>query len=117
MSKHDDLLYLGHMLSYARRAHAKVTGVSRERFDADEDLQMLVTHLIQIVGEASINVSEVTRIAHAEIPWARIRGMRHRIVHDYVSINVDVVWDTATVDLPDLIAALERFTPPEPPSA
>jgi uncharacterized protein with HEPN domain len=44
-------------------------------------------------------------------------GMRHKIVHHYIEIDVSVVWDTATNDLPSLIALLEKFTPPEPPSA
>ncbi len=103
------------MLSYARRAYEKAAAVTRDQFKADEDLQIIVTHLIQVVGEASLNVSAATRDAHPEIPWARIRGMRHRIVHDYITINVKVVWDTVTNDLPPLIAALEKFTPPEPP--
>lgn len=117
MSKHDDLLYLGHMLDYSRRAHAKVSGVTRAQFLADEDLQIIVTHLIQVIGEASRHVSATTRDTHPEIAWARIQGMRHKIVHDYISIRADAVWDTATSDLPDLIAALEKFTPPAPPSA
>ena len=117
MSKHNDLLYLGHMLEYARRAHAKVASISPERFEADEDVQIVVTHLIQIIGEASTHVSTATRQAHPEVAWTDIAGMRHRIVHDYVNINVAIVWETATKSLPPLIAALEKFIPPEPPSA
>jgi uncharacterized protein with HEPN domain len=117
MSKHDDMLYVGHMLDFARRAHAKMANVSRERFDADEDLQIIVTHLIQIIGEAATRVSGATRLDHPEIPWERVTGMRHRIVHNYVNVDVDILWTVATERIPDLIAALETFTPPEPPSA
>lgn len=117
MSKHNDLLYLGHMVEYGRRAHDEVSRVSREEFDANGTLQLPVTHLIQIVGEAARKVSLATREAHPEIDWSRVTGMRHKIVHDYIEIDVGVVWDTATNDLPPLIAALEKFTPPEPPSA
>ncbi|HVE71930.1 MAG TPA: DUF86 domain-containing protein [Thermoanaerobaculia bacterium] len=117
MSKHSDVLYLGHMLDYARRAHAKAAGMARMQFESDEDLQIILAHRIQVIGEAATRVSKATREAHPEIPWAEIAGMRHRIVHDYTNIDLDVVWETATERLPDLIAALEKFTPPEPPSA
>lgn len=117
MAKQSDLLYLGHMLDYSRKAFSRAAAVSRADFDANEDVQIVLTHLIQIVGEAANNVSPATRVKYPEIPWERITGMRHRIVHDYVNIDVDIVWEIATKGLPDLIAALEKFTPPEPPSA
>jgi uncharacterized protein with HEPN domain len=77
----------------------------------------VVGHLIQIVGEAATRVSPATRAAHPEVPWERITGMRHRIVHDYVRIDADIVWETAMHRLPELIAQLLEFIPPEPPSA
>ena len=117
MSKHNDALYLGHMLDYARLAHSKVAGISREQFDADDTLQFAVTHLIQIVGEAATQISPATRTNHPEVPWTDVAGMRHHIVHDYVNVDFDIVWETATRRLPALIEQLEKFTPPEPPSA
>ena len=117
MSKRSDLLYLGDMLDHARRARAQLAGITRERFESDETLQIVVMHRLRIIGEAATKVPAQTRAAHPEIAWARIAGMRHKIVHDYFQINMDVVWDAVINDLPDLIAALEKFTPPEPPSA
>ncbi len=43
------------------------------------------------------------------IPWRDIVGMRHKLVHDYLQVNFDVVWDTATADLPPLICQLEAM--------
>ena len=74
-------------------------------------------HHIQIVGEAAGKVSSAVCEQHPEIPWTEITGMRHRLVHNYYEINTDILWRTATQRLPPLIAALEKFTPPEPPSA
>ena len=106
MSKRSNLLYLGDMLDHARIAHARVARVSREHFMGDEDLQIVVMHHVRIVGEAASKLSSDVRDAHPEIPWIDIIGMRHRIVHDYVNIKVEVLWETATERLPDLIAAL-----------
>jgi uncharacterized protein with HEPN domain len=117
MSKRTDLLYFGHMIDAARGIQARVTGRTRAEFDASEDLQIILTHLLQVIGEAARQVPEETRLANPQISWTEIIGMRHRIVHNYTDINLKVVWDTATEDVPLLVAALEQITPPEPPSA
>ena len=105
------------MLDQARRAHARATSVSRAQFAADEELQIVLAHRIQVIGEAARKISAPTREAHPEIAWTEITGMRHRIVHDYTNVDLDVVWTVVTERLPHLISALEKFTPPEPPSA
>lgn len=116
MTKHGDVLYLGHMLDLARAAHARVRSLTRDEFDRDEDAQIALAHRIQTIGEAARRTSDTLRANHPEIPWSRIIGMRHKVVHDYMHVDPDVVWETANDRLPELIAALERITPPEPPA-
>ena len=107
----DDLLYFGHMLDMARKAYAKTQGINRESYDNDENLRLALAHLVQIIGEAARRVSLAGRAAHAEIPWREITGMRHKIVHDYFSVDEDVVWEVVTRDLPPLISILEMIVP------
>lgn len=108
----DDRLYLGHMLDMARKAVGKVERISRVNYDNDEDLRLALTHLVQIIGEAARLVSPEGRAAHPEIPWREITGMRHKIVHDYLNVDEDVVWEVVTHDLPSLVAMLEKIVPP-----
>jgi uncharacterized protein with HEPN domain len=105
----DNLVYLNHMLDMARKAIGKVTIKSRADFDADEDLRMVLAHLVQIVGEAERRVSTETREHHPGIPWHKVIGMRHRIVHDYMDINQDILWDVVSSDLRELIPLLEAI--------
>lgn len=65
----DDLVYVGHMLDMARKATAKVHGRSRAEYDADEDLRLALTHIVQTLGEAARRVSLPFQQAHPEIPW------------------------------------------------
>ena len=95
-----------------------MAGVTRERFDSDENLQLAQVHRIQIIGEAARRVSTAGRQSHPEIPWQQIVGMRHKVVHDYFEIDYDAVWGVLINDLQVLIAALETFVPqPGPPEA
>ncbi len=107
MSQRHDSVYLGHRLDMARKIEARIANRSRAQFDDDEDLQIVVTHLVQVIGEAASRVSQRTRVAHPEIPWPEIVGLRHRLVHDYLHVDYDIVWDVARNKLPKLIQLLE----------
>jgi uncharacterized protein with HEPN domain len=109
MSK-DDLAYVGHILDTGQKVLEKIRGRSRAEFDADENLRLALTHLLQIIGEAAGRISADFRQRHSEIPWKAIIGMRHKVVHDYMNVDENVVWRTATEELPDLVTRLESLT-------
>lgn len=109
----DDAVYLGHMLDMARKVSVRVAGVSREDYDADEDLRFVIAHLIQTIGEAAARVSIPMQKAHPEIPWKNVTGIRHRIVHDYMGVDYDILWEVAVRHIPPLIANLEAIIPSE----
>ena len=73
------------------------------------DSRMLVLSLvkaIEIIGEAAFRISPAARAEIQDIPWDAIIGMRHRLVHAYFDINLDVLWRTVTDELPSLIGIL-----------
>src|SRR3954463_2313808 len=101
-----DLLYLGHMLDVSVQAVEKIRGTSREDYEEDENLRLALAHLIQMIGEAARRVSSESQRTYPQIPWSDVIGMRHKIVHDYLDVDFDVVWEVVTTDLPELIAQL-----------
>ncbi|MFQ5502096.1 MAG: DUF86 domain-containing protein [Phycisphaerae bacterium] len=111
--KKDDRVYAGHMLDMARSAISKIQDQPRAVYDADDNLQLALTHLIQMIGEASSQVSTQTQDRHPELPWKKIIAMRHRVVHDYLHVDLDIVWDVVTVELEPLIENLEKMMPSE----
>jgi uncharacterized protein with HEPN domain len=109
----DDLVYVGHMLDMARKASRLVEGKSRADYDQDELLRLALAHLAQVIGEAARRVSQEFARAHPQIPWKAIVGMRHKVVHDYMAVDEDVVWRTVTEELPSLVGLLEEAMPPD----
>ena len=109
----DDLVYVGHMLDTARRAVGKVRDKDRRVFDEDDNLRLAPAHLLQVIGEAARRVSPEFQQAHPGIPWKAIIGMRHKVVHDYLSVDEDILWDTVSSELEPLITRLEEVLPPE----
>ena len=68
---------------------------------------------IEIIGEAAYQVSQPTRQQLLEIPWDDIIAMRHRLVHAYFDINLDILWRTVQGDIPPLIETLKGILGPE----
>ncbi len=59
-----------------------------------------------MIGEAANNLSPTFIASHPEIPWRRIIGLRHALVHQYFGVDLDAVWSISTGDLPPLAAAV-----------
>ena len=102
-----DEVYVGHMLDLVRKVVAKTERITRDDFNRDENLRLALAHLLQTIGEAARRVSRELQAQHPEIPWAAIIGMRHKVVHDYMGVDEDVVWRTARDEVPRLHALLE----------
>jgi len=109
----DDGVYLGHMLDTTRKIMLKAGGLPRVQYEDDEDLQMVLAHLVQVLGEAASHVSPVRREQLSEIPWKRIIGMRHRIVHDYMNVDLEILWEVVHRNVPELADALAKIVPSE----
>ncbi len=109
----DELIYVGHMLDMAREARSLVAGKERAAYDQDKTLRYALTHLLQSVGEAARRVSPELRERHPQVQWRAITGMRHKVVHDYMFVDEDIVWSTVTKELTPLIADLEKIVSEE----
>jgi uncharacterized protein with HEPN domain len=73
--------------------------------------QNAVIRSLEVIGEAASRVSQAFREGHPQIPWREITGMRHRLIHGYGEVRLDVVWAVVRDDLPNLIAALRPLIP------
>lgn len=104
-----DSVRLRHMLDAAREAIAFAQGRSRPDLDTDRMLNLSLVRLLEIIGEAAKGISSECRAAHAAVPWKQIAGMRDRLIHGYFDVNLDIVWQTITDDLPPLMRQLEQI--------
>ncbi len=109
MSRRDPAVLMKDMLDHAREALEAAQGRSRGDLDTDRMLQVFLTHMVEIVGEAASRVPREERERYAHLPWAEIVGIRNRLVHGYAYVDLDILWNVVTRDLPPLIADLERI--------
>jgi uncharacterized protein with HEPN domain len=103
--------YLADILDAAEKITAFIKDMTEVQFRADDKTQFAVVRGLEIIGEAAKKIPDTARAKYPHVPWREIAGMRDKLVHDYIGVNAQVVWKTATDDVPriaDLLRAMKR---------
>lgn len=108
----DDALVLDIVLA-ATDAIAFVQDLDWSAFEASRLHQNAVIRSLEIIGEAAGKLSSQFTAAHPEIPWRDITNTRHRLIHSYSDVRLDIVWSILQQRLPPLIAKLQPLIPPD----
>lgn len=99
-------LYIGDMIEFSEAVLSYTDGMDQTGFVADRRTYYATLHSLQLIGEAATHVPAEVRDMHPEVRWREIIGTRNRIVHAYLGIDDDVVWDIVQTDIPKLLAQL-----------
>lgn len=112
-----DLAKVFDILDAAEVLHDVAARLTYTELPTRKTEQYAIRGCFQVIGEAARSISLEIRSEHPEIPWKKLTGKRHRIVHDYDRLNWNIVWDTMLNDIPLLIKQLRPLLPPPPPLA
>ena len=96
------LEYLRHILDESTYLADQVQGLSKAEFLRDETLKRAFVRSLEVIGEATKNVSAELRHKYSHIDWRAISGMRDRLIHHYFGVDYDIVWDAVTTKVPSL---------------
>jgi uncharacterized protein with HEPN domain len=103
------LEYLRHIRDEARYLARCSVGLSGEHFARDETLKRAFVRSIEVIGEAAKQLPSEFRAEHPDIEWRAIAGMRDKLVHDYLGIDYDIVWDVVTNKVPAVLRQVEEI--------
>jgi uncharacterized protein with HEPN domain len=96
----NDQVYLEHILEAIDKIEGFIQGITKLDFDQNVMIQDAIIRNIEIIGEATKKLSKQLTQSHPDIPWQDMAGMRDKLIHDYLDVDLDVVWKTVEVDLP-----------------
>jgi len=97
-----DKAYLKHILDAISDVDKFTENIPKERFYENKEKQYAVLRALEIIGEATKNLSRESKERHPQIPWKDIAGMRDKLIHEYFGVNLDLVWETIKNKLPEL---------------
>jgi uncharacterized protein with HEPN domain len=104
----DELAYVKHILDEALYLQTTAANLERSAFLTDPTLQRAFVRSLEIMGEASKHISEAFRTRHPSIPWRAMAGMRDRMIHDYLGVDYEIVWDVVKNKVPVLRVGLQQ---------
>lgn len=102
MTKHEDLPYLEHILEAINNIQESVKDISKKQFSNSKDKKDANVRRLEIIGEATKNLSKRLREKYKNVEWNKITGTRDKVIHAYSKIDLDIVWDIIKKDLPNL---------------
>lgn len=104
-----DSIYIDHIMESISRIERYLIGIDQDSFLNNEMVQSAVIRELEVIGEASKNISKKTKDMYERVPWRSISGMKDKLIHDYMGVDLDAVWDTATIDILELKTNLSRI--------
>jgi uncharacterized protein with HEPN domain len=111
MTTNRDLESLLDIDYYGRILISFVSGMTQAKFAEDQKTIAAVMYAIAVMGEATKRLSGEFRGQHPHLPWRELAGLRDRLVHDYRNIDLDILWDVVSVEIPALLMSLEPLLP------
>ena len=101
-----DEIYIEEIKEFCRKIGEFSSGITFEQFSRDEKLQLAVIKLIENIGEASKRLSDESRRMYPRVDWKKAMAMRDRLVHNYMDVDLAIVFDVATHEVPLLLKSL-----------
>lgn len=105
----DDNIYLEHIFLSIVRIESYLKGKDHHSFSSDSLTQDAVVRQLEIIGEATKKISKEFRKINPHVPWSDMAGMRDILIHDYIDVDLDIGWKTATESLANLKSLLQNL--------
>ena len=108
----DDHVYLAHILECINRVERGVSAGKSEFMQADLQQDAVVRNL-QVLSESTQRLSEDLKSRYPAVEWRKIADFRNRLVHDYLGVDLEIVWQVIERDLPELKRAIVEMLAPD----
>lgn len=104
-----DKTYIQHILEAISDIEKFIENVPQDHFYENKEKQYAVLRALEIIGEATKNLSKDLRKKHPQIPWRDIAGMRNKLIHEYFGVKLKLVWETVKKRIPELKKQLSKI--------
>lgn len=110
----DNFVYVGHIHNCIEKISGYTSNHNYKDFTSNEWDQAAIIRYFEVIGEATTKIDDDFKKDHPEIEWLDMSDFRNFLIHDYMDIDVKVVWDTVTNDIPKLKERIEDLLKQRP---
>lgn len=104
----DFLDYLADILDAMEKVGRFTQGITFEEFSADDRTNFAVVRALEIIGEATKNIPTQIREKYPEVPWKHMAATRDKIIHEYIGVDLAIVWKTVKEEVPAVRPVIEK---------
>lgn len=105
----DPQIYINHIKSSIEKIITYTKNLTEDSFNDNQLVQDAVIRQFEIIGEATKRINTDFRKKYPKIPWQDMAGMRDILIHDYLSVDIGIVWKTVKKDIPKMKKLLEKL--------
>lgn len=110
-----NLIFVSHIRDSINKIIKYTDNISYEEFVSNDMIQDAVIRQIEILGEASKNLTDDFKNTYNYLSWKQMVGMRNKVIHEYFGVNLKVIWDTVKLEIPGLKTSIEKIITNETP--
>lgn len=100
--KKNPIIYIEHIDASISKIKEYTNGIDEAGFLANSLIQDAVIRNLEIIGEATKKLNEEFRATYSEVEWKKIAGMRDKLIHDYIGVDLWAVWAVVEISIPTL---------------
>jgi len=109
MTRKDPVLFLEDILEAMKKIERYTKDKDIEEFRSDPMMVDAILRNLEVIGEASTNLSSEFREKNPDIPWKRMIGLRNIVIHEYFGVDLNIIWRIVTKDLPETKPLIENL--------
>ena len=104
----DNRIYIEHIISCLQKILNYIEDLDQDKFVKNTMVQDAVIRQFEVIGEATKRLSTDLRLQYPDIPWRQMAGMRDKLIHDYIDVDLNTVWLSAKYEAIELLIAVEE---------
>jgi uncharacterized protein with HEPN domain len=109
MKRTNELVFIEHIRDAVNNILEFTEGCAEEDFKNDKKTFSAVVRMLEIIGEATSKLTQEFKDQYPDIPWQDMKDMRNKLIHEYFTVDAEIVWELLQEDIPDLKEQLEEI--------
>jgi uncharacterized protein with HEPN domain len=103
------LFYIDDMITFSEKVLSYTEKLDQTEFESNSLIYDATLRNLELIGEAVTHIPLEIRLIYSHISWRQIIALRNRLIHAYLGLDNDILWNVIQIDIPELLLALKQL--------